>query len=227
MKKIRSRLVAIFICIGVAMSVTPDSNAASMDTGGSTAQSNMLKITPGMTSADLAGRPGSTLVVLSSGKTIKLGRLRHLLELSRKAKLAKASPMPRGLALKPAQTGYPVKSGQDLSAALKRPDSDTLQLPSGRKITVGMLRYLQPLVEQQLGRKISDASPRGGKNAKVIKIKKTADKAYWESILKKPGATVLENPDGKRITVGDLKLALKNSSAGHGGSVSPAAPKKP
>lgn len=219
MKRIDSRLVAIFCCVWMAL-------AASVATGGEAAQNNMLKLTPDMSAATLAGRPDSTLVLLPSGKTIKLGKLRRLLDLSRKAKQAKAKPLPRALTLQPAQAGHPVRDAQDLSAALKRSDRETLQLPSGKRITVGMLRYLQPLVEQRLGRKLSGPATRSKRTGNIIKIKKTTDKEDWIKILQQPDSTILENPNGKRVTVGELKLTLEKQLAGNRGPALPPVPLK-
>jgi hypothetical protein len=215
MKKICSRMIITIFCVGaVALSAIPIGHAANIAASGNADQSNLLKLTPGMSPATLAGRPDSTMVQLPSGRTIRLGRLRQISELSRKAKQVTAKPLPRSLSSHPAQTGLQVRNEQDLAAALKRTDNDTVLLPSGKRMTVGMLRYLQPLVEQRLGRKIAGAGSPPNRGAKIIKIKSTTNKKEWIKILQQPDSTILENPGGKRITVGELKLSLEKQLAG-------------
>jgi hypothetical protein len=226
MKRIDSRLIGMLLCAGMVLFSATGSKAASMATQGGATGSSILKISPGMSPAVLAGRPDSESVQLPSGRTITLGKLRELSRLSQRLKEAKAKPLPTALTLQPAKTGRLVKNANDLSAALKRPDSETVQLPSGKRITVGTLRYLQPLVEQRLGRKFSDAGTQPDRAAKIIKIESTTDKKAWINILKQPDATVLESPAGKRITVGELKLALETQLAGNRQPTLPPVPVK-
>lgn len=194
--------------------------AASSDGSVVAAQSSiMLKITKGMSPAVLAGRPDTEAVQLPSGRTIQLGKLRRLSSLSKKLKMSKGKPQPTSLRFQPAATGIKIKNANDLSDVLQRPDSETVELPSGKRMTVGLLRYLQPQVEQRLGRKLAGSSPRMATAGPVIKVEKTTDKEYWRNILQQSDATVLETPDGNRITIGALKQSL-------GGPASSVAPQK-
>jgi len=224
MKRIDSRLIGMFLCAGLVLFSATCSQAASMATQGGASGSSMLKISPGMSPAVLAGRPDSESVQLPSGRTITLGKLRELSRLSQRLKEAKAKPLPAALTLQPAKTGRLVKNANDLSAALKRPDSETVQLPSGTRITVGTLRYLQPMLEERLGRKLSNTVSRPDLTGKAIKIKKTEDIAYWKNILQQSDSTILEAPGGQRITVGELKLSL---NGGSGKSLKPASSPSP
>ncbi len=198
--------------VGMLVLAAVDVMAANVGIKETVSNNSILKITPGMSPAALASLSESESVQLPSGRIMKVKDLRRLSALSRKLKMAKKQPLPMALTYKPAATGIQLRNSADLSAALKLTDSETVQLPSGKLVTVGLLRYLQPLVEKRLGRKMTTSKqPISGKM--VIKIKNTADKKYWKEILQKPDSTVLEAPDGQRITVGDLKLSLGGSSA--------------
>ncbi len=196
--------------------------AADITHNEASASQDMLKIQPGMSPATLAGRPSNELVMLPSGKTISIGKLQKFSAISKKLRQVKNQPQRMGLKYQPAATGIQVKNAMDLSAALQRPDSDTVQLPSGKLVTVELLHYLQPEVERRIGHNMASTSVKHELNGKPIKVQKTTEKEYWKEILLKPDSTVLETPDGQRITVGELKQFLGGSSRkGKGNTTSP------
>ena len=104
--------------------------------------------------------------------------------------------------------GTRVNNAADLAAALKHSDNESVQLPSGRLATVGQIKRLQPMVEKQLGRKLTSIPQRPNLEGPAIKISKNISKEEWKGIFQKPDNTVLESPSGKRITVGELKKTL-------------------
>jgi hypothetical protein len=191
----------------------------------------MLKITHGMTVQSLAGRSDSEIVELSNGRHVSVGLLRHLDSAMRAARAPQPYRPPMGFTLKPAATGAPVRNAIDLAHALKTMrDNDTVQLPSGRKVTVAQIKLLQPLVEQRTGRRLDVAPAAVNLTGPSIKIAPGTSKAAWQSILAKPDNTVLESPTGVRVTVGGIKqylaatplFPLGESRTGHGPSrVSP------
>jgi hypothetical protein len=144
-------------------------------------------------------------VELPDGHQVRMGDVRRFKEAARKMRARKGAPLPAGLRLKPAPTGTPLKNASDLAAALQRPDTDTVILPSGRKVTVGMIRLLQPQVEKRAGRPIAAGAKRRDVSGPAIKVGAKTD---WKDVLRRPDATVLEAPDGTRITVGELKKTL-------------------
>jgi hypothetical protein len=175
---------------------------------------SIMKITPEMPANALKSLSDDDLVELPSGRQIMMRDIRRL---SQKAKEIKSAtftgkPMKQIFQVQPAPVGIPLKNHADLVSALSRPDSDTVQLPSGRRLTVEQLRLLQPYVEKRLGRKLTRLEAPDLKG-EAIKVTKSADKGYWRDILQKPDHTVLESPDGTRITVGDLKAALSAMKA--------------
>lgn len=238
----------------------------------------IIKYTRGMTINSLAGKADTEQMELPSGRRITVGDARRMQAAAQRMRAAKpGSRRPAALKLKPAAKGTPIKTKADLAAALKRPDSDTVQLPNGKLVTVGQLKFVQPLVEKRLGRKLDAAlqqpAPPSGPVRKLvtkadlaaalkrpdnetvqlpsgnfatigqikaaqpevekrlgrklgavlaqpaalsgpaIKVSRNTSEAEWRGILQKPDKTVLESPNGKRITVGGMKKAFVASKA--------------
>jgi hypothetical protein len=166
----------------------------------------MLKFTHGMTVQSLAGRSDLEIVELSNGRHVSVGLMRHLDSAMQAARAPKAYRPPLGFTLKPATNGAPVRNANDLAHALKTMhDNDTVQLPSGRRVTVAQIKLLEPLVEQRTGHKLDVAPAAVNLTGPSIKIKPGTSKAEWQSILAKPDNTVLESPTGVRVTVGGIK----------------------
>jgi hypothetical protein len=182
--------------------------------GAALAEPDIVKYTPNMTVNSLAGRSDTDLVELKNGRRVSVGDLRRLDTAAQKMRAPKIDRMPAVLKVKPAATGIKINNAADLAAALKLPDNATVQLPSGRFATVGQIKLVQPLVEKRIGHSLTMMVQRPNLSGPSIKITKGTTRAQWESILKRPDNTVLESPNGKRITVGEAKQYLaKNFKA--------------
>lgn len=145
-------------------------------------------------------------IELSNGKRLRVSELRRLGNTSRQLSAPENSRLPQALRLQAAATGTPVNDAKDLARSLQRADSDTLVLPSGKRVTVGLVRLLQPQIEKRSGRKLGAAALHTGP---VVQITAQTD---WESVLKKPDDTILEAPGGTRTTVGAVKQALADGT---------------
>lgn len=177
--------------------------------GAADAEPGVVKHTPNMRMTDLAGRADTDQVEFSSGRRMSLGDLRRLTSTAQKMRAAApGSRLPAAFKVKPAATGTRINNAADLAAALKRSDNETVQLPSGRLATVGQIKLLQPLVEKQLGRKLTAVPLRPNLAGPAVKVSKSTTKDEWKGILQKPDSTVIESPNGTRISVGELKQAL-------------------
>lgn len=155
-------------------------------------------------------------IELSNGKRLRVSALRRLGNTSRQLNAPANSRLPRALRLQAAATGTPVNDARDLARSLQRADSDTLVLPSGKRVTVGLVRLLQPQIEKRSGRKLGAAALSTGP---VVKITAQTD---WESVLKQPDDTVLEAPGGTRTTVGAVKQTLADSTTPAAPAMNPA-----
>jgi hypothetical protein len=182
--------------------------------GAALAEPGIVKYTPNMTVKSLAGQPDTDLVELKNGRRVSVGDLRRLDVAAQKMRAPKVDRMPAVLKVKPAATGIKINNAADLAAAFKLPDNATVKLPSGRLATVGQIKLVQPLVEKRIGHSLTMVVQRPNLSGPSIKITKGTTRAQWEDILKKPDNTVLESPNGKRITVGEAKQYLaKNFKA--------------
>jgi hypothetical protein len=170
-----------------------------------------LKLAPGLPASAILARPDSDLVEMPDGRRIRVGDIRELSGMAQKMQVAPNSMRPPALAVKPTAAGTRVSNPAELAAALKRPDGDTVVLPSGRRVTVGQLRFVQPYVEKKTGRPLATpASARPSLAGPAIRVTQQSD---FKDLLQRPDGTVLEAPDGTRITVGELKASLAAGDA--------------
>lgn len=167
---------------------------------------DVIRYTPGMKPELLRVQPDSAMLVFPNGKQMSLGELRRLTTLGKQMRSTARKPLPPALAARAAARGTRVSSADDLRAALARPDSDTIELPSGRRMTVSQLKFVMPQVERALGRPLGAA---GAGNDRVIQVDTRSD---WKTILQMPDATLLQTPNGTRVTVGDIKSELRKES---------------
>lgn len=197
------RLPRAFALIFLTLGATAANAAAPADP-------NVIRYTPGMNADSLRKLPDSAMLVLPDGRQLRLGNVRKLTALGKQMRTAPRKPLPPALVQRPAPRGTRVASADDLRAALSRPDTDTIELPSGKRMTVGQLRFVLPQVERGLGRTL--ASQRA--SARVVRVDSGAD---WKRVLQMPDATVLETPNGTRVTVGDIKRRLREESTPRNG----------
>jgi hypothetical protein len=173
-------------------------------------QPTIIKLNRNLPPNALQGKADTDLVELSSGKRMKVGDIRRLTSIAQKNRsLAPKSLEPQALKLRPAATGgIALRSKNDLQSAMQRSDSETVVLPSGKRTTVGMLKLVQPQVEERRQQMRAPSKPRPDLSGPAVRINAGTD---WYALLKQPDNTVLETTRGKRITVGELKQTLANS----------------
>ncbi len=191
----------------LAPCATPVTSGAAAPASLATAQ--VVKFKPGMRMSALAGRAPSDLVEFSDGRRMHVGQLQRLQAWARRARGTPRRPIPAAFRARPAATGRRVGDASELLAALKGPDSRTVRLPSGRLATVGQIRFVMPEVDKRLGRPLT-AAALPNLSGPALKV---GPKSDWKSLLNKPDDTIVEAPDGKRVTVGMIKQALKASAS--------------
>lgn len=169
------------------------------------AEGRVIHYTPTLSAAALRGRPDSDVVEFANGRQARLGDLRRLTAFAGRLRAAPVRPLPPALTMRPAASGTRVNDANELAAALARPDADTLELPSGRRLTVAQLKFLQPQIEKEIGRRLDARAPA----YVAIKVDARTD---WKRILQMPDYTLLEAPDGSRVTVADIKRALREQA---------------
>jgi hypothetical protein len=200
--------LALFLFAAEGLLSADNAQAAPAAGGPATvsSQQNVIKFSPNLPASAFNGRPNTDVVEMPDGRRVKLGDIRRLKDMAKRLRATPpGSKLPNAFRTRPAATGTPINNAADLSAALKRPDTDTVVLPSGRRVTVGMIRQFQPQVEKRIGRPLAAGAKPPDRSGPAIKIDKKTD---WKAILAKPDATVLEAPNGSRITVRELRQAL-------------------
>lgn len=216
-----TRGLARAACVACALLVAGGTNAGNSkaqvsSTAATTAQTanvRVTKLSPGMTSASLAGRPDTDLVEFADGRRMRVGELRRLSEWGRKARNTPRRAFPSTLRAKPAETGRRIDSAAQLKKALTLPDGETVRLASGRLATIGQIKLVMPRVLEKLGHPLHAGTLQPDLNGPSVKITTHTSRDKWKTILQQPDSTILEAPDGKRITVGMLRQALKTSGS--------------
>ena len=177
----------------------------------------IIKYTPHMTVDSMASRAGTDIVVFPNGKSVKVGTIRNFQAAANIMRSPRVDRTPVELKTLPDKKIFkPVKTAYDLSAALKLPNSTTIRLPSGNFATVGQIKFAQTMIDKKTGNKLSALSQRPSLQGSAIKIPsgmtksmtKDQQQAFWENILQQKDNTILESPNGIRITVGDLRKGL-------------------
>lgn len=102
-----------------------------------------------------------------------------------------------------------LKPGVNLKEIAKRPDNDVLQLPDGRKITVGDLKKLSVIQQKRTGQSLLDVKPAAQRPSREGPAIKVNSKAELNKLADKPDSTILESRTGKRITLGELRAHAK------------------
>ncbi len=214
-------LVAISAAVAVLFYTAPVFAAGSgigTAAGGGTGKP-VLMLTPSTSNAEMAKLGDNDVIELQDGRQLKMGTVRKFSAIAQKLKAARGTKpaIPPAVMIKPAATGLKVTSMADLSRIFETsPDDTTIEFSSGRTYTVAQLRYLKPFLDVETGRKLDLPGVQSKYQKSAIKIKNTTDKEYWQNILRKPDDTLLETPQGKRFTVGDLKAAASSLSSANG-----------
>lgn len=175
-------------------------------------ESGVTGYSPGVSlQKQIQGRGESELVDFGNGRRLPVRDLRRLDAVSQKLRGA-GRPLPSAPAVRPGSAVVTLRQRGDLLAALKRPDTEAVRLPSGRELTVGQLRFLAPVLEKRLGRPLESGPGRQVPSGPALKVSPATDRKSWKEILQQPDSTVLESPGGRKITVGELKQVLAPGS---------------
>ena len=166
-------------------------------------QAHLIKYDGHLSLPALQHRPDTDLVELSNGRRIKLGELRRLDTFSKKLRATPDRHVIPGLRQQPATIArVNIKSAADLTAALKLQDTETIQLPSGKRYTVAQLRLAQEMAIRNLG---IQPQQRVMQHGALIHVSARTD---WKAVLSGPDTTILQSPNGTKITVAELKKTL-------------------
>ena len=213
MRRLARALVgaAAAICIGSAAHAAqvvdfhPGASAAELR------QAQLVRIQRGVRIQDLAVLRDDQFVQTPSGRQVQVGRLRRIQSLVQAARLHTSQPRAQGFPiLAPAQgPGVAPRPGETAAQLLARPTTDVIRLKNGHTVTVAQLRAMAPYVEKRYGVDLSGRSaqrPRlDGPSTQIVSV------TQLTSLPRNaPDSTILETPHHVRITLGELRAALKS-----------------
>lgn len=148
-------------------------------------------------------------VKLKSGRVVKAGRLKALAEIVRSAnKAPSTSKSPTGFSKNTAAGKVHIEKGFNLRKLETMSSGETLQLPSGRSITVSDFKKIDQVYKAtHSGRSLLDGQPAlPNHKGAAIKVKSLKE---LQALSDKPDNTIVENQLGKRITLGELRSYAK------------------
>lgn len=206
------RLVGLFALFSLSgLLIAASQSSAPPVASQSVATGELIPFSKSVTDAKLRSLPANARLALPSGGQLKMGDLRRLSALSSRMHTTprRSSQALQVLRQRPAAQGRLLQGQTDIEAALALPDSDTLVLSSGRRLTAGQLKFLKPLLEKRLGRSL-------GGRASTTKPISVGPGSDWKAILQMPDNTRLQAPNGTVIRVGDLKQKLATSEPAFG-----------
>jgi len=181
------------------------------------AQVETISYKPGLTFQQVSSKPDTTRVEIAPGRHITVGDLRRLEQVQQRMRAtAPDSKLPGAFKIRPniSQVKLTMASQVDLSAALKLQDNATVRLPSGRIVTVAMLKYLAPIIQKQAGIDIAKVGLRPKLSGAAVKVPDANNRKRWQEIFQMPPETVLEAPDGHRVTLGEFAQYINQTTAG-------------
>lgn len=202
-----NRFVSCLCCLMLGLSYP----ALAAETVPPALSGNSLQITKQTSMNQIRALPDNAMIRTPNGRVMTAKRFKTLADAI--AEVRKAGPAgkpdPR-FAFSRTQGAAQVqlKPGVDLKNIAKRPDSDVLQLPDGRKLTVGDLKKLSAIQQKRTGKSLLDmqSATRPSWEGPAIRVNSREELA---KLGDKPDSTVLETRTGKRITLGELRAHAK------------------
>lgn len=161
--------------------------------------------------SEIRALPDNKPVRMTNGRVIPAKNLKAFADMLKSAK-TKSAPVRATEKFSPAQGAAQIQltKGSNLHLLKTRSNSEVIQLPSGRKMTVGDFKKMDQIAIAMTGQSITSrqtAPPTG--SGTPIKIKSKKD---FETFSGKPDSTILESPSGKKITLGELRAYAKKNN---------------
>jgi|GEM_PF-2179279 len=169
--------------------------------------------------SDLRLLPENAMVQTPSGREIPAKHYVKLADVMAKIRQNGITPRPNPKFIFSRTQGAPqvqLKPGVNLKEVAKRPDTDVLQLPDGRKLTVGDLKKIAVLHQKQTGKSLMDINPSANSPSRQGNAIKVTSNADIKKLSSQPDSTILETPKGKRITLGELRAYAKANNKAFG-----------
>ena len=173
---------------------------------------SVVRLDSGVSLAKIRQLPPDTLLQTKGGRQVRVDQFVKLTDAlgSLKGKQASTQRMDMKFSRPTAVATVQIKPGADLKAIAQMPPGTVLELQrrngSPVKLTVADLKRLAAFEQRRSGRNLlASRSAAPSRSGPAITINSTSDLKLLKG---KPDSTVLESPDHKRITLGELKAAF-------------------
>jgi hypothetical protein len=145
------------------------------------------------------------IIETPSGRQLSVGSYRRLTQAFESAQARGAARAVAPFAYSKPSGGITLPVGETAAQLLKRPDSTVVRFANGSAATVAQVKAMKPFIEQRYGVSLDapPSAPLAGNAVKVSNLDGALSQLKGAS-----DSTILESPQGTRVRVGDLKLAL-------------------
>lgn len=177
----------------------------------SSTTSDQFEVTKTTKMAQIRALPDNKLVHMKNGQVIPAKNLKAFADMLKSVKTK--GGVPRATEKFSSSQGaaqIQLTKGSNLHFLQSRNNSEVIQLPSGRKLTVSDFKKLDQIAVAITGKSLTSrqaAPPKG--SGTPIKIKSKQDFATFGD---KPDSAILESPSGKKITLGELRAYAKKNN---------------
>ncbi len=211
-KLFRAKIFISSLC-GVLLGVASPAFAAdpAKPASGLSLSQNVVRLDTGVSLAKIRQLPPDTMLQTKGGRQVRADQFLKLTDAlgSLKGKQAGTQRMDLKFSRPTAAATVQIKRGADLKAIAQMPPGTVLELQrrngSPVKLTVADLKRLAAFEQRRSGRNLlASRSTAPSRSGPAIPINSTSDLKLLKG---KPDSTVLESPDHKRITLGELKAA--------------------
>lgn len=162
---------------------------------------------PPVTLAHLRTLPPDTPLRTAGGRVVTARQMIALTDAIRSATSKPHAPSETGFSRPQGPATTELSRGSYLPAVFNRPATDVVQLPNGAKLTVADLKRLDNVMQRWKGHGIAQTQPARPNLAGPAVMVHNAHEL--QALQGKPDSTVLENPKGVRVTLGELRAQAK------------------
>lgn len=160
-----------------------------------------VRVNAQTTLTSIRALPAGAQVELGNGAKVPAQRMVAVADAIRRAQSKPRSASTSNFSKTTASPALVLRGGTHLPSVMARPDTDVVQLPNGMKLTVGDMKKLAELSPALKGRAMLPQA-RGDLNGAAIRVTSSAD---LSKLRNAPDTTILENPNGVRVTLGELR----------------------
>jgi hypothetical protein len=165
----------------------------------------IVRLSPGVGRAQVLQLRDDQMIETPSGRQLSVGSYRRLTQTFESAQARGTARAAAPFAYSKPAGGITLPAGETTAQLLKRPDSTVVRFPNGSAATVAQVKAMKPFIEQRYGVSL-DAPPPAALTGNAVKVS-NLDGALSQ-LKGASDSTILESPQGTRVRVGDLKLAL-------------------